>query len=210
MSKAHLIALSGICSAFATLCLVGVGSGVMNFAVLVCAVGCSLAVVIPMLVDGQNIGYSLLTYLVSSALGVFFGLENLLFVIPVVAFCMPMAIVKVRAESIKVTATLGDEQTLEDPFGQGNDRKVQQFNVSTSRGLPKVVQWLLYYVLLELSLCLTGLCVWLFTPSVWQTLVANKYLWLVVVALQIFVVIYDLLLRGCIIATEKIINKVIK
>lgn len=211
-NKARLIAISGICGAVAVCCILLVS--VVPYVTLMLAVIASVAVVIPMLIDGRNLTYSLLVYAVSVVVsgfsGVFIG--NIVYVAPVVLFCAPFAIVKVYAETFKFTRKVERTETLQDPFGQGPDRNVVTVELSGARRLPTLVKWILYYVLLEVGIVLTLLFTYLLTPSVFDALYHSNTLvfWLLVATCQLVVPLYDLLLRGCLIGASRVINKIVK
>ena len=204
MNKAKIIATSGICAAVCVGCL-AVASFV-KWVALVAAVLATVACALPTLLDARNWWYSVMILIVSGALGLFIGLANVIYVAPIVAFCMPFGIVKAYGESLKVTATLGETAVLEDPFG-GEDKQTVAVNVESKLCLPKVVKWALYFVLLEVGLGLTTLSVYLFTPDFFRTLVESKILYWVLGAAQLVVVPYDLLIRGCFVATVKVMRK---
>lgn len=209
--KAKLIATSGICGAVATVCLLLVGVPGVNYFALVLAVISSVAVSMPLLLSpDKGLQYSLLTCFVSGVLGVTFGIANIVFVAPTVLFCMPFAITKVYCESVKLTASIEGEKTLDDPFGQGDDKKVVALNINTKPRVSKVVKWIIYYVLLEISLVATFFATKLLTPAVHEIIITNGYVWWLAGACQVFVILYDLLLRGVFVATIKTINKVNK
>ena len=211
MSKAKIIAISGMCSAVATVCLLLVGLiPAMKWAMLFLGVVASIAVVIPVMIHPKNIVYTLLVYVAASILGVFFGIANVTFVAPMVFFSIPFAIVKVCGETVRVTARLAEEQVLEDPFGQGDDKKIVSVQVKGKPLLPKAVKWILYFVLLEAGIGLTMLLSYLFTPDVFKTVVTAKWFWWVVAAIQIIVYPYDVLMSGCLVATAKILKKSLK
>ena len=211
MSKAKIIAVSGMCGAVATVCLLLVGLiPAMRWAMLFLGVVASIAVVIPVMLDPQNVVYTLLVYVVVGALGMFFGIANVTYVAPIVIFCIPFAIVKVCGETVKITAKLEDEQVLEDPFGQGDDKKLISVAVKGTPRLPKVVKWILYFVLLEAGIGLTMLFTYLFTPDVFTQIVSAKWFWWAVVAIQLIVYPYDVLMRGCLMATAKVLKKALK
>ena len=105
MSKAKRIAISAMCCAVASVCMFLLGLPGLKWIVLVLGVVSSVAVVIPLMLDAKNLVYTLLTYIVSSILGVFLGLANIVYVLPIVVFCMPVAIVKVCGEMVKITAS---------------------------------------------------------------------------------------------------------
>ena len=211
MSKARLIAVSGICGAIAVVSVLLVS--VVPYVVLILAVAASIAVVTPLLIDGRNLVYTLLVYGVSVAVsalsGVFIG--NITYVAPVVLFCIPFTIVKAYGESFKVTAKVEHTETLEDPFNQGDDRNVVAVELKGKKALPTFVKWILYYVLLEVGIGLTLLFTYLITPSVFQAMYSNTLVfWLLVGVAQLVVPLYDLLLRGCLVGTSRLLDKIIK
>lgn len=177
---------------------------------LLCAAIASVAVAIPILLDYRNWIYSVLILIVSGALGVFIGLGNVIYVAPIVAFCMPFAIVKSYGESIRVTAQVEETTTLEDPFNQGDDKRVVAVKLDGRKCLPTWLKWVLYYALLEIAIGLTLLCSYLFMPTFFDALIANKWFYAVLAAAQLIVIPYDLLMRGCFIGTVKIIHKAIR
>lgn len=210
MNKAKLIATSGICAAIAVVCLILAGVPVMKWVILILAVFASVAVSVPIMLEPKRgLIYSLLTYVVASIIGVFTGLANIIYVAPVVAFCMPFAIVKVYGETFKITTEFNRGQQLEDPFG-GEDKTVVQVKVDGKPRLHAVTRWVIYYALLEVAVALSGLAAWLLTPDMFATLVSNNaYIWLIVAA-QFVVPPFNLLMRGCLVATTKILRKVVK
>ena len=211
MSKAKLIATSGICGAVAVICLLL--ASVFPYGVLIYAVIASIAVTMPMLIDGRNLTYSLLVYAVSIVVGALSGtlIGNITYVAPIVIFCLPFAVVKVYGETMKVTAKVEHTETLEDPFGQGDDRKVVEVQLNGQKRLPTFVKWILYYILLELGIGLTLLATYYLTPDVFQRMYATKWLfWSLIATAQLVVPLYDMLLRGCLIATVKTMKRVIK
>ena len=208
MSKAKIISVCGMCSAVATLCLVVSALPFARWLILLLAMVASLAIVVPMLAFGSR-KYTLLCYAASSILGIFFSIQfNLYMVVPIVTFCMPFAIVKVCAESFKVTAKF-TPSTVEDPFGQGEDKTVVEVQMEKQKFMPVWLKWVLYYVLLEVGLVLTALCLSLFVQfgDVWQTLTANGLVWVIVGIMQLAVIPLDLLFRGCLVALVKILRK---
>lgn len=208
MNKAKIISVCGICSAVAVICLVLSALPFARWLILLLAVVASLAVVVPLLAFG-SIKYTLLCYAASTILGVFFSIQfNLYMVVPIVSFCMPFAIVKVYAESVKVTANF-NSSTLKDPFDQGDDRQVVEVQMDKKPAMPVWLKWVLYYVLLEVGIVLTVLCLSLFVQfgDVWQKLLQNNLLWMLIGVLQLVVIPLDLLLRGCILALIKILRK---
>lgn len=211
-NKARLIATSGICGAIAVGCILLVS--VIPYVALILGVVASIAVVAPMLIDGRNLRYSLLVYAVSVVVSGFSGvfLGNILYVAPVVLFCVPFAIVKVSAETFKFTRKVERAETIQDPFGLGEDRKVVTIELRGKRRLPTFVKWILYYVLLEVCIVLTLLFTYLLTPAVFDAMYYNNALvfWLLVATCQLIVPLYDLLLRGCLIGASRVISRIVK
>ena len=134
-------------------------------------------------------------------------LANVMYVAPIVAFCMPFGIVKAYGESVKVIASVGEPTVLEDPFDSNADKQVVAVNVNGKLCLPKVVKWVLYYILLEVGLALTVLSVYLFMPALFKSLVESNMIYWILGAAQLVVVPYDLLMRGCFVGTLKIMRK---
>ncbi len=207
MSKAKIIAVSAICAAVAVGCLAL--AGFVKWVALICAAVASVAVAIPVLLDYRNWVYSVLVLIVSGALGAFIGIGNIVYVAPIVAFCMPFAIVKAYGESLRVTAKVEESTVLEDPFNQGDDKHVVAVKLDGKKCLPTWLKWLLYYVLLEVSIGLTVLSMYLFMPPVFENFFANKWCYAVLAVAQLVVIPYDLLMRGCFIGTVKIMRKAI-
>lgn len=205
MNKAKLIATCGICAAVCVgfLALAGFVKWVALIAAAIATVACAM----PTLMDARNWLYSVLILIASGAIGMFVGsFAQVMYVAPIVAFCMPFGIVKAYGESLKVTATLGETEVLEDPFG-GQDRQAVAVNVKSKLCLPRVVKWVLYYILLEVGLGLTVLSVYLITPNVFAELVSSKILYWILGAAQLVVVPYDFLIRGCFVATLKVMRR---
>ena len=211
MNKAKLIAVSGICAAVAVVCLLL--AGIFPYGVLIYAVVASIAVVMPLLIDGRNLTYSLLVYAVSIVVGALSGtlIGNITYVAPIVIFCLPFAIVKVYGETLKVTAKVEHTETLEDPFGQGDDRQVVAVQFNGQRRLSTLVKWIIYYVLLEIGISLTLIATKYLTPDVLEKVFSTQWLfWVIIAVAQLIVPLYDILLRGCLIATVKTMKRVIK
>ncbi len=210
MNKAKLIAISAMCSCVVFGCLMLATLPGVRYLFLMLGVIASIATVIPIMLDVKNVVYSLLVYLVGSALGVWLGLANIMYVAPIVTFCIPFAIVKVYGESFKATAQVTQEEVLKDPFDMGCDQKAVHVQVDGKPRLNRVVRWVLYYVILEVALGLTVLATYLFTRSTFDTLVKSHVLWWVLGIMQLVVYPYNLLMRGCLIATTKVLKKAVK
>lgn len=207
-NKAKNVAICGLCGAASALCLIALGIPGTNWFALMLAVLASVAISIPMMTSGKMV-YSLLTYLASSIIGVLAGVANIVYVAPVVSFCMPMALVKIYAETLKVSAKL-QEKTLDDPFGNGDDKQVVSLELDAQPRMKKFVKWLLYYVVLEVGICVTLLATSLLMPTTFNALVQNKHFVLVLVVVQLIPILYDLLLRGAFALTAKTLRRYIQ
>ena len=71
MNKAKTIAVTALCCAVATGCMLLAALPAVRWMVLFLGVIASVAVVIPMMVNAKNLVYSLLAYLAASIFGVF-------------------------------------------------------------------------------------------------------------------------------------------
>lgn len=205
---ARIVALCGICGAIASVSLIVVS--LLPYVALIFGVFASVATVVPLLVNGRNLKYSLLVYAATITVGAIMGIfvGNSVAVAPVLFFCMPFCVVKVYAESVKLIAKVEDEQVPNDPFDE-SDAKVLRMSVNTEKRLPTWLKWLLYYILLEVGIVLTFVITWWLMPSVFEQLYSNKIVfWLIVAVAQVAVPMYDLLLRGCLIATVKVVRKI--
>lgn len=210
MNKAKTIAVTALCCAVATGCMLLAALPAVRWTVLFLGVIASVAVVIPMMVNAKNLVYSLLAYLAASIFGVFFGISNIVCVAPIVTFSMPFAIVKVCGEMVKVTAEVKNAEVLEDPFGTGDDRKVVNVQVQKKPRLRRWLKWLLYYLLLEAGIGITLLATWLLTPQMFQILVQNTWFYVALGVLQLIVYPYDMLMTGCLVATAKVLRRAAK
>ena len=210
MSKAKMIAVSAMCAAVVLGCLLLAALPGVKWLVLMLGVIASISTVIPLMLNVKNIVYTLLVYVAGSVLGVFLGISNVVYVAPIVAFCIPFAIVKVYGETVTVTAQVSEEKVLEDPFGNGDDKKMVAVKVDGKTKLHKVVKWILYYLLLEAGLGLTTLATYLFTPAVFESLTSSKWFWWSLGALQLIVYPYDFLMSGCLYGAAKVLQKAVK
>lgn len=208
MNKARVIALCGVCGAMS--CVALLLASLVPYIALICGVIASIATVAPLIVDGKNLGYSLLTYAATLTIGAVSGifLGNIIAVAPVALFCVPFAIVKVWGESYKSGGTV--ERSLDAPF-EGEEKVTLTLPRRGKRRLNVIVKWVLYYVLLEAGIALTLVFSWLMSEGFVENLYGNKTMfWLIVGVGQLAVPLYDILLRGCLIVAEKVIRKVIK
>lgn len=210
MNKSKSVAISGLCAAAVLACLALAAIPGTKWFCLLLGVIASIATVIPMIVNPKNLTFSLLVYVAGSALGLFLGTTNVVCIVPIVAFSIPFAIVKVRGETVMITANVNSEEVLEDPFDCGDDKKIVAVKVETKPKLPKIVKWILYYVLLECGIALTLGATYLFTKPVFDALVGSKVFWLALVAAQLIVYPYDVLMTGCLKATAKVLQKAIR
>ncbi len=206
-NKAKIVAICGICGAVSALCLMALGIPGTNWVALILAVVSSVAVSIPMMVSGKLV-YSLLTYFASAIIGVLTSTANILYVAPVVSFCMPMALVKIYAETLKVSTQL-KQHTIADPFDNGDDKQVVAVELDAQPRLKKIFKWILYYIILEVGIVLTLLATALMTPTTFSALVQNKYFVLVLVVAQLLPILYDLLLRGAFALVSKTLRRYI-
>ena len=207
--SAKIIAICGVCSAIS--CVFLLLTSLIPYLALPFGVIAAVATVVPLLANA-GLGYSLLVYaatlVIGSVCGVFIG--NIVAVAPVISFCIPFAIVKVWCESVKVTARLEQEETLEDPFG-GDDTKVMHVQLKGKARVNPVVKWVIYYLLLEVGIVLTLMFTWLLTRAVFESIYARGWIfWLIVGVAQLVPPLYDLLLRGCLIAAAKTVRKSFK
>ena len=210
MNKAKFVAVSGVSAAIAVVCLLL--TSVFPYAVLIFAVIASIAVVTPLLVGG-GLTYSLLVYGASLVVGTLSGvlIDNVLYVAPVVMFCLPFAVVKVYGDSIKVTAKVEHTETLQDPFDMGEDTKVMQVQFKGTRRLNRVLKWVIYYILLEVAIVVTLFATKYLMQPIFDRLYSSQLVfWLCIGLAQLIVPAYDLLLRGCLIGAVKILKNVIK
>lgn len=202
MSKTKLIALSGVCGAVSLVCLIF--TGYATWIAFILAVMSSVAVAVPVIVNGKNLVYSVLTWISSSTLGLLLAVGKIYYVVPVVFFAMPMTVFKVFGESSKTDEN--QTVTLDEPFGSGT-------LTVTPKQRPRVnavIRWIVYYVLLEISLALTVGTMYLFTPDVLDNLVQNGAIWWLLVAGQIVVVVFDFILNGAIKITRDAVRKSFK
>ncbi len=206
MSKAKLIAISGLCCAVAVGCLLI--APLARWLMLILGVVAAIATVIPLMLNSKNLVYSLLIYLASSILGVFLGLANIIYVVPIVSFCIPFAIVKVYGEKVKIAASVNNEDVCDDPFD--DEIKVVKLQVKPKTFLNKAVRWVLYYVLLEVGLGLTVLSAFVFMRPVFDAMVQNIWFYVVLGVMQFAPLPYNLLLAGCLKATAKVLSRAVK
>lgn len=209
--KAKMLATSAMCAAIATICMWVAGLPIARWFVLILAAFASVATAVPMLIDASNTLYSVLIYLVSASLGTFLGWANIVYVAPIVVFCMPFALVKAYGDSVKVRGEISHVERLEDPFDSNNDRNVVRVEINGRKRLPTAVKWILYYVLLELALAATVLLAYFLFEDLFTQMYAQKWLfWVVIAIAQAIVPAYDLLLRGCFVAARKAIRHAFK
>ena len=207
-NKAKIVAVSGVCGGVSAVCLLLLGLPGVSWAGLILAVVASVAVAIPTMLSGKAV-FSLIIYIVSSIIGVLTGIANILYVAPVVTFCLPMALVKVSAETPKVTANL-QQTTVDDPFGNGDDKQVVAVELTAKPRMRKFVKWLLYYVVLEIGIALTLLTTYLFAKPTFELVVNHKLFVVLMVAFQLLPFAYNLLLTGSFNMVAKILKRHVK
>jgi hypothetical protein len=204
-NKAKIVAISGVCGGIAVMCLLALAIPGARWVALILAVLASVAVAIPTMVSGKPV-FSVIVYLVSAVFGVWANLANVIFVAPVVAFCMPMAIIKVFAETPKLSLKVQDS-TIEDPFDNGDDKQVKSLEIQATPRMKGFVKWILYYVVLEIGIALTLFATYLFTPVTFELIWTHKLLVWLLVALQLLPIPYDMLLRGAFTLTAKALRR---
>ncbi len=203
MNKTKLVAMCGLCSA------VAVGSLVLSCyvsqAVVAFAVVAGIAVAIPTMADSRYLGYSLLTWVASSVLGLLLSVSKLHFVVPVVFFAMPFSIWKCFCESSpKNTDT---NIALDDPFEK--DKQIAVTAPVTMR-IKTLWKYVVYYLLLQIALGLTALAMYLFLPAVLQTLLQKGSIWWLLAVCELAVFPFDMLMSGALKVVGKGIKKYFK
>ena len=122
-------------------------------------------------------------YIASGVLGVFLGIANIVYVLPIVLFAMPMTLIKVYGESTVVR------------------NEVERQRIST------VWRWILYYLLGEICLALTFGAAYLFAKPLFERLF-DGYIYLMIIAIvNIAIPLYNRLLTGCIALTRYAVSK---
>lgn len=208
MNKAKTIAVCGLCSAVAVVCLLCCALPGISWFALLLAAGASIAVSVPILLNQKNLIFSLLTYVAAGVIGVFVGMQNIVYIVPVVAFCMPTAIVKTYGESMRTVRAHSHEEAVA-PFEDGEEATT--VTVTTAESKPRLsaaVRWALYYLLLEVGLVLTILVFRAVTPDVFVNLVSTPLFWALIVAAQAAAPLFVWLLTGCMRALVKILRKI--
>jgi len=203
--KAKIVAISGVCGGIAVMCLLALAIPGARWIMLVLALLASVAVAIPTMISGRVV-FSLIVYFVSAVFGVWANVANVIFVAPVVAFCMPMAIIKVFAETPKLSLKVQDS-TIEDPFGNGDDKQVKSLEIEALPRMKGFVKWLLYYVVLEAGIALTLFATYLLTPVMFEQIWGHKLLVWLLVALQLLPIPYDMLLKSAFALTSKTLKR---
>lgn len=204
MNKAKLIAISGLCCAVCTGCMLLCALPAMRIFMLVLGVVAALAAAIPLVLDSQNVAFSLLIWLASSILGVFFGLANITYVAPIALFCIPFAIVKTYGEKPK-KAQAEVKTVLDDPFD--DQKKVLQVQVRRQTKISPVVRWVLYYIFLEIALGATVLLTYLFAKPLFETMTSTVWFYVALALAQGIVLPYNLLMNGCLAIAKKMVAK---
>lgn len=181
MSRSRLVALSGICTAVSLVSIFL--ANYVTWVSFMLGVISACAVSVPLIVDGKNGKYSLMCYIASGVLGVFLGVGNIVYVLPIVVFAMPMTLIKVYGESTVVR------------------NEVERQRIST------VWRWILYYLLGEICLALTFGAAYLFAKPLFERLF-DGYIYLMIIAIvNIAIPLYNRLLTGCIALTRYAVSK---
>ncbi len=204
-NKAKIVAISGLCGGVSVICLLLLGLPGVRWVALILAVVASVAVAIPTIASGRPI-FSIIVYMVSAIFGVWANLANIVFVAPVVTFCMPMAIVKVAGETLKISTKV-QQTTIDSPFDNGDDKQVMAVEIEAIPRMKPIVKWILYYVVLEAGIALTLLATYLLTPVTFELIWTHKLLVWLLVALQLLPIPYDMLLRGAFALTAKTLKR---
>ena len=206
--KAKIVAISGVCGGIAVMSLLALSIPGARWVMLVLALLASVAVAIPTMASGRPI-FSVIVYIVSAVFGVWANLANIIFVAPVVAFCMPMALVKVSAETLKLSTKV-QQKTIDSPFDNGDDKQVVAVEIQATPRMKGVVKWILYYIVLEFGIALTLLATYLLTPVMFEQIWGHKLLVWLLVALQLLPIPYDMLLKSTFAFVSKILKRHIK
>ena len=204
-NKAKIVAISGLCGGVSVICLLLLGLPGVRWVALILAVVASVAVAIPTIASGRPI-FSIIVYIVSAIFGVWANLANIVFVAPVVAFCMPMAIVKVAGETLKISTKV-QQTTIDSPFDNGDDKQVMAVEIEAIPRMKPIVKWILYYVVLEAGIALTLLATYLLTPVTFELIWTHKLLVWLLVALQLLPIPYDMLLKSAFALTAKTLKR---
>lgn len=204
-NKAKIVAISGLCGGVAVVCLLLLGLPAIKWLALVLAVVASVAVAIPTMASGRVV-FSIITYLVSATVGAITGIANIVYIAPVVAFFMPMAIIKVFAETPKLSAKV-NQQTFDDPFGNGDDKQVVAVEIQTKPRMSKVLKWILYYILLQVGIGLTLLATYIFAQPTFTLIIEHKLFVVLLIVCQALPFAYDFLLGGAFAMVTKILQR---
>ena len=120
-----------------------------------------------------------------------------------------MALVKVWAETPKISAKI-NQQTFDDPFGNGDDKQVVAVEIHTTPRAKKFVKWLLYYILLEIGIGLTLLATYVFAQPTFTFVVEHKLFVPLLIACQMLPFAYNWLLAGAFTLVAKTLQRHIK
>ncbi len=190
------------------MCLVACLLPATKWIAIILATVASVAISVPTIAGAHPL-YSTLTYLVSAVVGVVVSASNILYVGAIVSFFMPMSLVKVWAESLKIT-TRFQQKTIDDPFEGGNDKQVTALEVDARRRMKPLAKWILYYAVLEIGLALTLFGTYLLMRPTFEFLWENNAIWWIVGVMQLLPIPYDFLLTGCFVGVAKTIHRHIK
>lgn len=181
----RILALTGICGALAMVCALGVAY--LNWVALALSVICATAVAIPTMVDSRYVWYSVLCYVAVTILIVWLGFGQPIRVMPLVVYALPVGIVKAFGESYRPVKRDSAEEFFDKP----------------KQRIPKLVRWILYYVLCEVALAVTALMLYLFVPATLQTLIDKQWHWYILVVAQLAVPLYNIVLNGCFVLARR-------
>ena len=209
MNKAKTIAVCGLCSAVAVVCLLCCALPGISWVALLLATAASIAVSVPILLNPKNLIWSLLTYVAAGVIGVFVGMQHIVYIVPIVVFCMPTAIVKTYGESMRVVGEQSHEETIV-PFQDDANMTttVHTTTVESKPRLPRSVRWALYYLLMEVGLVVTVFVFRAVSPDAFDNLFHSPLFVVLIVAAQVAVPCFVYLLTVCMRAFAKILRKI--
>jgi len=211
MNKAKNITLCAVCAALSVIAMAAMAIPGVKWFVLILAVVASVAIALPMLFDVKNIKFVLLAYIAASAIGIVAGMANITYVLPVVAFCMPFAIVKVYGESTYVVKNSVQKADVvsENPFDESTTDETQPAPPTECKDrISRKLRWLIYYALLEVGIALTLVIMWIATPDAFAKLFELPiFLIEMIAAAQLVVPLFNILLTSCLRSIAKVVTK---
>lgn len=211
MNKAKNITLCAVCAALSVIAMAAMAIPGVKWFVLILAVVASVAIALPMLFDVRNIRFVLLAYIAACAIGIVAGMANITYVLPVVTFCMPFAIVKVYGESTYVVKNSVKKADVapENPFDETTSDEAQPAPPTEYKDrISRKLRWLIYYALLEAGIALTLVIMWIATPDAFAKLFELPvFLVELIAAAQFVVPLFNILLTSCLRSLAKVVRK---